>query len=180
MLATEIYDRIRPTGSQRPQMYGLPKIHKPNVPLRPILSMIGSAQHELAKWLSEVLDPVLQKYSKHCINNSFTFAKFMQNLNIENETSFMCSFDISSLFTNVPLSETIKICADALYRSELNSPPFPEEVFIELMETATRSVEFSFNNEMYQQKDGVAMGSISYCNRFITPWSFLCSKGKTP
>ena len=27
------------------------------------------------------------------------------------------------------------------------------------METATRSVEFSFNNEMYQQKDGVAMGS---------------------
>ena len=48
VLATEIYDRIRPTGSQRPQMYGLPKIHKPNVRLRPILSMIGSAQHELA------------------------------------------------------------------------------------------------------------------------------------
>ena len=60
VLTNEVYDRIRPTGSQRPQMYGLPKIHKPNVPLRPILSMIGSAQHELAKWLSEVLDPVLQ------------------------------------------------------------------------------------------------------------------------
>ena len=57
VLTNEVYDRIRPTGSQRPQMYGLPKIHKPNVPLRPILSMIGSAQHELAKWLSEVLDP---------------------------------------------------------------------------------------------------------------------------
>ena len=108
-----------------------------------------------AQWLSEVLDPVLQQYSKHCIKDSFTFAEFMQNLNIENETSFMCPFDISSLFTNVPLNETIKICADALYRSELNSPPFPEKVFIELMETATRSVEFSFNNEMY----GVAMGS---------------------
>ena len=74
------------------------------------------------------------------------------------ETSFMCSFDISSLFTDLHLNETIKICADALYRRELNSPPFPEEVFIELMETATRSVEFSFNNERYQQKDGVAMG----------------------
>ena len=159
VLTNEVYDRIRPTGSQRPQMYGLPKIHKPNVQLRPILSMVGSAQHELAKWLSEVLDPVLQKYSKQCIKDSFTFAEFMQNLNIKDETSFMCSFDISSLFTNVPLNETIKICADALYRSELNSPPFPEEVFIELMETATRSVEFSFNNEMYQQKDGVAMGS---------------------
>ena len=124
------------------------------------LSCLWLVQHN-TKWLSEVLDPVLQKYSKHCIEDSFTFAEFMQNLNIENETSFMCSFDISSLFTNVPLSETIKICADALYRSELNSPPFPEEVFIELMETATRSVEFSFNNEMYQQKDGVAMGKPS-------------------
>ena len=100
-----------------------------------------------------------KKYSKHCIKDSFTFAEFMQNLNIKDKTSFMCSFDISSLFTNVPLNETIKICANALYRSELNSPPFPEEVFIELMETATRTVEFSFNNEMYQQKDGVAMGS---------------------
>ena len=140
-------------------MYGLPKIHKPNIKLRPILSLIGSAQHKLAKWLSEVLDPVLKKYSKHCIKDSLTFAEFMQNLNIQNETSFMCSLDISSLFTNVPLSETIKICADALYRNELNSPPFPEEVFIILMETATHSVEFCFNNEMYQQKDGVAMGS---------------------
>ena len=83
----------------------------------------------------------------------------MQYLNIKGETSFICSFDISSLFTNVPLSDTIKICADALYRSEHKSPPFPEEVFIELMETATRSVEFSFDNEMYQQKDGVAMGN---------------------
>ena len=56
----------------------------------------------------------------------------MQNLNIKDKTSFMCSFDISSLFTNVPLN-------------------FAEEVFIELMETATHSVEFSFNNELYQQ-----------------------------
>ena len=70
----------------------------------------------------------------------------MQNLNIENKTSFMCSFDISSLFTNVPLSETIKICADAFYWTELNSPTFPELVFIELMKTATCSVEFILNN----------------------------------
>ena len=77
---------------------------------------------------------------------------------------------ISSLFTNVPLNETIKICADALYQGELNSPPFPEEVFIELMETATRSIEFSFNNEMYQQKDGVALGSplgLALANIFV-------------
>ena len=130
MLAREIYDRIRPTGSQLSQMYGLSKIHKQNIPLRPILSIIVSAQQELAKWLSEVLDPVFQKYSKHCIKDPFAFADFIQNLNIKNETSFMCSFDICSLFTNVPLGETIKICTDALYRRKFNTPPFLEEVFI--------------------------------------------------
>ena len=34
-----VYETIRPVGSQRPRMYGLPKIHKKEVPLRPILSM---------------------------------------------------------------------------------------------------------------------------------------------
>ena len=44
-----VYDRVRSTGSQRPRMYGLLKTHKEHIPLRPILSMIGSSQHELAK-----------------------------------------------------------------------------------------------------------------------------------
>ena len=84
-------------------MYGLPTIHKPNGPLSPILSMIGSAQHEMAKWLSEVFYPVIQNIQIIGSRNSYSFAEFMQNLNLENETSFMCSFDISSLFTNVPI-----------------------------------------------------------------------------
>ena len=45
----EVYEFIRPVGSQRPRMYGLPKIHKPGISLRPILSMCHSAQHSLAK-----------------------------------------------------------------------------------------------------------------------------------
>ena len=53
----------------------------------------------------------------------------------------------------------VPICADVLYGCELDSPPFPEKVFIELIGTATRSVEFNFNNKIYQQKDGFAMGS---------------------
>ena len=74
--------------------------------------------------------------------------------------TFLCSFDISSLFTNVPLDETIEICADALYRGHLDCPPIPEDTFRELMLIAARGVEFSFNNQMYKQLDGVAMGSL--------------------
>eukprot|EP00794_Sanderia_malayensis_P010369 gene10369-11449_t len=115
-------EKIRPGGSQRPRMYGLPKTHKPNIPLRPILSMVGSAQHQLAKWLSELLEPGLNLYSDNCTSDSFTFANFIQNLELNPAKTFSCSFDVSSVFTNVPLDETIKICADSLYRGPLNCP----------------------------------------------------------
>lgn len=159
-LPRDIYDEVRPTGSQRPRLYGLPKIHKTGVPLRPILSMIGSAQHQLAKWLSKVLQPVLEHYSKYCVRDSFSFATHVRNLtNINHSACFLGSFDIASLFTNVPLKETIEICANYIFSREHPRPPFTKPQFIELMNLVTSSVEFSFNNVMYRQTNGVAMGS---------------------
>ena len=114
LLPKWICDAIRSTGSQRPRMYGLPKTHKEGAPLRSILSMTGSSHHELDKWLAGLLQPVLEQFSSHCISDSFTFAKTMQNLDI-NPNVFMCFFDVSSLFTNVSLDETIIICSGALY-----------------------------------------------------------------
>ena len=72
----------------------------------------------------------------------------------------MCFFNISSLFTNIPLEETINICADALYCDDSDTQPLiSKAVCIELMKSATSGVEFSFNDIMYKQTDGVAMGS---------------------
>ena len=103
-LLANLYILIRPTGSQRPRMYGLPKTHKKDVPLRPILSMTGSAQHQLAKYLSSILEPVLTLYSSNCIRDSFTFNDIIKTSNLDPSSVFLCSFDISSLFTYVPLA----------------------------------------------------------------------------
>ena len=146
-------------GSQRPRMYGLPKTYIVGMPLRPILSMVGSSHHELAKWLASILQPVLEQFSTNCIKVSFTFAQTMQDLRLEGKDVYLCSFDISSLFTNLPLKETIGICAEALYKDPSSTSPIPQAVFIALMESAKSSVEFSFNGTMYKQTDGVAMGS---------------------
>ena len=129
------------------------------MPLRPILSMTSSAQHQLAKYLSSLLQPVLFLYSSNCILDSFTFADIIKSSKLDPSSVFLCSFDISSLFTNVPLAETIQITADALYKMEHLSSPFPQKVFVELTEMAISSVELSFNDIMYRQIDGVAVGS---------------------
>ena len=62
-----IYDAIRPTGLQRPRMYGLPKTHEEGTPLRPMLPVTGSSHHELGKWLAGLLKPVLERFSSHCV-----------------------------------------------------------------------------------------------------------------
>ena len=156
-ISKEVHELIRPMGSIRPRLYGLPKTHKNGVPLRPILSMIKSAQHKLAQWLNVVLEPVLETFSSYCVKDSFSFANLIREKN--DTKGLMCSFDVKSLFTNVPLDETIGICADALYDGGNNTSSLDKDNFVKLMKLATSGVEFSFNNIMYRQVDGVAMGS---------------------
>ena len=69
------FDSLRPIGSVRPKLYELPKLHKPDVPLRPILSMIRSPQHKIAKYLNVLLEPVLQYFSGYIVKDSFTFCR---------------------------------------------------------------------------------------------------------
>ena len=114
-------------------LYGLPKIHKPNFRLRPLLSMIGSVQYHMTKWLVGTLEPELKLYSKHCIYDSFIFTKMIQNMLINPNNSFLWSFDILNLYTNVPLDETFAICTNALYHNHLDPTPLPDMIFLKLM-----------------------------------------------
>ena len=70
----------------------------------------------------------------------------------------MCSFDVSSLFTNVPLDETIEISLDKLY-ALANPPKLPRSVWKDLLVFATKRIHFVFDGQYYDQIDGVAMGS---------------------
>ena len=64
-----------------------------------------------------------------------------------------------SLYTNVPLKETINIIASYLYpKDAVSCLPFPEKSFIKLMKIATEGL-FMYNYKFYTQTDGVAMGN---------------------
>ena len=157
----DVFERIAPTGSQRPRMYGLPKIHKPNAPLRLILSMCGSAQYDASKSLCEILKPVLDYYNVRSIKDSFPFVDNIWKTGVPCDW-YMVSFDVVNLFTSVPLAEVIDICADALYKNDEIEPvttTLSEDSFRELMRLAISGGEFSFNETMFRKIDGVAMGS---------------------
>ena len=78
-----------------------------------------------------------------------------------NEKQVTVSFDVVSLFTNVPLTETINLIADYVYAETNDSiPSFTKDIFIKLMNLATKGL-FLYKEVLYQQIDGVTMVSPS-------------------
>ena len=71
----------------------------------------------------------------------------------------MCSLDVCSLFTNVPLDETIDIALDKLYSLSDLPVTLPRAALQKLLEFATKKSHFLFDSQYYEQIDGVAMGS---------------------
>ena len=72
----------------------------------------------------------------------------------------MGSLDVDSLFTNIPLKETINICTELIYDQNDNTEDLNKSEFKELLSLATNESYFVFNEVLYKQKDGVAMGSL--------------------
>jgi hypothetical protein len=160
ILTSAEYRRLSPTGAVIPRMYGLPKLHKDGVPLRPILSMTKSATEPVSRWLTEMLQPVQERFTARCVKDSFTFVNKLRSM--QTLSRFMVSYDVSSLFTNVPVLDTIEKIVETVE----NSPhlcPIPPPVLRDLLTVCTTNVQFLFNDIFYKQVDGVAMGSSLGC-----------------
>ena len=70
----------------------------------------------------------------------------------------MCYFDVSSLFTNVPLLETIHFICDYIDSHDINLA-LHTSILRELLLRCTLNIQFKFDGRLYRQTDGVAMGS---------------------
>ncbi|CAF4181792.1 unnamed protein product, partial [Rotaria sordida] len=78
-LSKNEYDLARPRGSYCARMYGLPKIHKEGVPMRPVISSIGSYNYRLAKVLATRLEPL--RHNQYILRDTFDFIESLQKLN---------------------------------------------------------------------------------------------------
>ena len=82
----------------------------------------------------------------------------------------MDSLDVNSLFTNIPLNETIDICINQLFENTDTVEGFTKSELRQLC-LATKESYFIFNGLLYKQTDGVAMGSPlgpSLANAFLS------------
>ena len=146
------------SGSAFARIYGTPKMHKfspsDSFPkLRPILSSIGTFNYNLACFPCDLLSPLVPV--DYSCKDTFSFVSQIKNANLSK--NFLVSYDITSLFTNIPLQGTIDIAINLIFNHNPNLNITRKELK-KLFLFATSQTHFIFNRKFYNQINGVAMG----------------------
>ena len=154
-----LYKKLYPTGSVTPKFYGLPKIHKDGIPLRPIVSSRGSISYEVAKELARILKPLVGS-SPHHIKNTGDFIQQIKQVKLQADET-ITSYDVSALFTSVPIEAATKIIQRKLEQDQqlyLRTTMKVEHI-TSLLEFCLKTTYFQFQGSFYEQINGAAMGS---------------------
>ncbi len=112
IISYALWKKLYPTAGDVPKFYGLPKIHKTEVPLRPIISSIGSITYEAAKYLAVVIGPLVGK-TEHHIKNSTDFVQKIKDLEVP-PSQKLVSFNVSVLFTSISADEAVRVIRQRL------------------------------------------------------------------
>ena len=121
---------------------------------RPIVSSIRTYNYELSKFLCSILQPCIP--NEYTTADTFSFVSELKNIAASNK--FMVSFDVTSLFTNIPLNESIDLAVSYILQNNSNLKLSKEDL-TKLFSFATAQTHFLFNGSTYDQVGGVSMGS---------------------
>ena len=150
-----------PTGCVPPKFYSLPKIHKPDTSLKPIVSSCGSVTHDVAKELAKILKPLVGK-SPHHISSTQDFVEQVKHITLV-PGECLSSHDVSALFTLLPVDQVLNIIKDLLEKDHTLKDRTVMGVndIILLLEFCLKNTYFSIQDQFFEQVEGVAMGSPS-------------------
>ena len=128
-------------------MYNSPKY-------RPIISQIGSPTYKIAKFLLDFVNPYTS--NEFTVRDTFHFVSLLDR---KDHRLIMGSLDVESLFTNIPLDETIDLLTEKVFQNKVKVKGISKRDFKRLLAISTKGTVFYFNGKYFRQRDGVAMGS---------------------
>ena len=153
-----LYERLHSSTGKIPLLYGLPKIHKPEIPLRPIVSFVNSPTYQSSKHLVSILTPLVGKSDSH-MRNSELFSTFIAGQVLPSGT-VLVSFDVISLFTNVPAGLAVEVAHERLRKdTSLAEHTALSADQVANLRFCLDATFLAYRGEHYQQTFGTAMGS---------------------
>ena len=109
--------------------------------------MSGSVTHEVAQYINNIIQPYID--STYVLRLSDELLLHLNQPSIGPEEK-MVSLDVESLFTNVPIMETVDIIVQAAYNHPtLPALSLPSPVLRELLIICTTEIPFQFRGETY-------------------------------
>ena len=161
-LTDQEYKRLYPSGSAPGKFYSTAKLHKISIndgvdklTIRPITSNIGTPTYQLGKYLAKLLSPLADW--KYTVTSTKDFIEKIKNVKVPDGQQLI-SFDVKSLFTNVPLQKTIDLILKCIDENKEINPSISKKDMKDMLVLCTKNVHFSMNGGIYLQIDGVAMG----------------------
>lgn len=167
-----------PTEPRIRKFYILPKIHKPKEkwtipgeipPGRPIVSDCSSDTYGTAELLEFYLTPLAQKHWAY-VKDTGDFINKIRDLPIPQEALFL-TIDINNLYTTIPIPEGIEAVRKAFLKHP--DPRRPDRELLKLLEINLTKNDFEFNNKIYLQLTGTAMGkrfAPGFAGLFMNEW----------
>lgn len=171
---------LKPINARAPQLTGLPKIHKENMPMRPVVNYTSAPGYRVSKKLEQIIKHGLKIRNNNSVKNSYEFIEKMKTVELSPNHKLV-SFDVTNLYTNVPVDKTVTVLKNILSETGiLNEIEVNELIYI--LQLVLKQNYFSFNDEHYVQEEGLAMGSpLSglladlYLNYFENEYLFSCN-----
>ena len=138
---------LKPIKAVAPQFVGLPKIHKPNVPIRPLVNFTTAPSYKISKILTRILKNSINLKNNHSIKNNIEFINKMKDIKLQPNYK-IASFDIVDLYTNIPVRETLSILKANLIDAKICNTKEIGEI-INLLEVILSQNYFTFNTKYY-------------------------------
>ena len=156
------YTLHRHHGSNSPaaRFYGLPKIYKNNMLMCPIVSACSTATYNTVKFINKILQNYCGKTSSF-VKGSTDFMKKIKHLSINPEEETLVSFDVSALFTSIPIPVALQVINSKISTctNHTNVCKISTEKFTKSLKFTLTNCIFCFNTKFYKQLQGAAMGS---------------------
>ncbi|KAL1117764.1 hypothetical protein AAG570_004079 [Ranatra chinensis] len=138
-----------------PRLKALPKTHKPDIPIRPVIQHTTAPSQKIAKFISHLLNDKLPVNNPYSIKNSKDLIQKIASTNVNPHTKLV-SFDIKDLYTSIPPHEIITILRNRLPNS-FDSKTASE--IIKISKVILSQNYFQFNRNLYQARKGLGMGN---------------------
>jgi len=150
------YKILLVTDGLIPRAYGLPKIHKKDTPLRIIVSSINSTLNSIAIYLQKILNKSMTHDNSN-IKNSLELKKELMKINLTTNLK-LASFDVVSLFTNIPIN-LVNDSITLRWGNISRNTTLTLDEFLNGINLVLQSTFFKFDDKFYKQIFGTPMGS---------------------